>query len=241
MQRRDFVRNLLSLLFASRLARAQQQPSPSSLPAPAPVPWTLGLNPLTPLPHTVPPDSAAQPVAAFFSARQTETLTRLSDVLMPALNGRPGAVQAGTPQFLDFLVGSSSDDKKDLYTGGLDWLDAQAHEKYQMPFAKLNDDQAGAILKPWLRTWMSLHPPTERNADFINIAHDDIRLATTNSEAWAEAVPLTPAPSTGSSARSGTGLYWSPIEPDGLRAGDGCRQAHVMAAAASNSMPTYSR
>lgn len=238
MLRRDFVRTLFSFLFATKMSQAQQ-PKPSSLPAPAPVPWTLGLNPLTPLPQTVVADGAAQSVGTFFNERQMQTLTRLSDLLLPPLGSKPGAVQAGTPQFLDFLVGSSSDDTKDLYKGGLDWLDAQAHEKYQTHFAQLSGDQAGALVKPWLRTWMSFHPPTERNADFINVAHDDIRMATTNSEAWAEA-PSAPAP-TGTNPRSGMGLYWAPIEPDGLRAGDGCQQAHVMAAGAANSMPTYQR
>lgn len=232
--RRDFVRTLLSVVFASKMSQAQE-PSRSSLPAPAPVPWTLGLNPLTPLPQTVVADDAAQSVGMFFNARQMETLTKLADLMLPPLDGKPGAVQAGTPQFLDFLVGRSSDTKKDLYTGGLDWLDAQAQAKYQTPFARLSEEQAGALLQPWLRAWMSDHPPTERNADFINTALDDIRTATANSQAWAETA------SADSAARPREQLYWSPIEPDGLRAGMGCTQPHVMAASAADSMPIYPR
>jgi len=212
-----------------------QEPSRSSLPAPAPVPWTLGLNPLTPLPQTAVADGVAQSVPAFFSATQMQTLTRLSDLLLPPLDGKPGAVQAGTPQFLDFLVGSSSDTKKDLYTGGLDWLDQQAKAKYQTSFARLSEEQAGALLQPWLRAWMSDHPPTERNADFINIALDDIRTATANSQAWAETAAADTA------ARPREQLYWSPIEPDGLRSGAGCAQPHVIAVSAAHSMPIYPR
>lgn len=234
MLRRDFVRTLFPLVFASKLSRAQE-PSRASLPAPAPVPWTLGLNPLTPLPQTAVADGATQAVPAFFNARQMETLTKLSNLLLPPLEGKPGAVQAGTPQFLDFFVGSSADTKKDLYTGGLDWLDAQAQAKYQSPFARLNEEQAGALLKPWMRAWMSDHPPAKHYAGFINIAQDDIRTATINSQAWAE----TATPPT--EARTEVGLYWSPIEPDGLRSGAGCEQAHVLALPASRFMPTYPR
>jgi len=57
------------------------------------------------------------------------TLTRLSDVLLPPIGGKPGAMSAGVPAFLDFLVGESPADRKQMYQGGLDWLDAEAKKK----------------------------------------------------------------------------------------------------------------
>ena len=64
------------------------------------------------------------------------------------------------------------------------------------------------MLKPWLRTWMNDHPPEEKHADFVNIAHDDIRTATVNSKAWFA------VPEVGAEPRTTEELYWSPIEPD---------------------------
>ena len=103
---------------------------------------------------------------------------------MPPMGEKPGAVQAQTPMFLDFLIGDSPEARKQVYSEGLDWLDAEAKKKFNVEFAKLSDAQADELLKPWLRTWMNDHPPTEKHADFINIAHDDIRTATVNSKAW---------------------------------------------------------
>ena len=59
------------------------------------------------------------------------TLTRLSDVLMPPLGDKPGAIQAQTPMFLDFLIGSSPEERKKVYSKGLDWLDAESKKKIQ--------------------------------------------------------------------------------------------------------------
>lgn len=208
MRRRDFVRSLISFFVARRALSAQQRLNDPTLPPPAPVPWTLGLNSQTPIPVTELADEIAAGTPCFFNPVQMRTLTRLSDVLLPALNGKPGAVEAQTPMFLDFLIGSSPAERQKVYTGGLDWLEETAQSKYKTPFAKLDEMQTGEVIKPWLRTWMNDHPPTETHADFLNIAHDDIRNATVNSKAWDE------VPSVGAEPQTEEGLYWSPIEPD---------------------------
>lgn len=207
MLRRDFVRAVLTVGVAPKLLLAQQSANPAP-PPPAPVPWTLGLNPRTPLPHTEVADAVATSEATFFNPVQMQTLARLSDALVPPVSGKPGALEAQVPTFLDFLIGSSPDARRQVYSGGLDWLEAESQKKYSQPFAKLDDTQLDALLKPWLRTWMSDHPPTEAHADFINIAHDDIRTATMNSKAWADASPPAGFDPYNSS------LYWFPIEPD---------------------------
>lgn len=211
MQRRDFVRAMVVAGLAPRLLLAQQAANPAP-PPPAPVPWTLGLNPKTPLPQTVVEDAIAEADLTFFSPAQMATLGRLSDLLVPPLEGKPGALAAETPAFLDFLIGSSPQTRRTLYAGGLDWLDGQSRKQYGKGFAEMDTAQADALVKPWMRTWMNDHPPTESHADFLNIAHADIRTATMNSEAWnrAEAGPAGHA--RGDMATMG--LYWSPIDPD---------------------------
>jgi hypothetical protein len=208
MRRRDFVRTLVSFFVAGKTVVAQQRLNDPTLPPPAPVPWTLGLNSQTPIPVTELADEVAAANLSLFTSLQMRTLTRLSAVLLPPLNGKPGAVEAKTPVFLDFLISGSPAERQKVYTGGLDWLEETARAKYRSPFAELDDTQAGEIIRPWLRTWMDDHPPTEAHADFLNIAHNDIRTATVNSEAWNE------VPSVGAEPQTQEGIYWSPIEPD---------------------------
>lgn len=206
MKRREFVRTAVTAALTPQVLLAQQQ---SAAPTPpAPVPWTIGLNPSTPVPKAETADALAEPEPRFFTAVQMATLTRLSDVLMPQIDSKPGAVAAGVPAFLDFLVGQSPADRKQMYQGGLDWLDAESKKRYKQPFAKLDDEQVGALLKPWLRTWMSDHPPLETHADFVNVAHADIRGATINSKPWSDAL------TEDDRVRTQMALYWYPIQPD---------------------------
>jgi Gluconate 2-dehydrogenase subunit 3 len=239
MKRRDFVRTLVSFFVAGKTALSQQQRvSDPTLPPPAPVPWFTGLNSRTPIPATQLADHVADADLTFFTPLQMRTLTRLSDVLLPPLNGKPGAVKAQTPMFLDFLIGGSSEPRKKIYSGGLDWLEQSAQSKYQAAFALLDDNQAGELLKPWLRAWMSDHEPTELHADFINIAHDDIRNATINSKAWNQVPSINEEPSTE------VDVYWLPIEPDvyGENPAYAHTPPHVLAAPKDGQkMPVYPR
>jgi hypothetical protein len=237
MLRRDFVRAVVSVSIAPRLLLSQQTANPA-LPPPAPVPWTLGLNPKTPLPRTEVVDGIAETEQRFFSATQMATLTRLCDVLLPPIGDKPGALQAETPLFLDFLIGSSPAPRKNVYTNGLNWLDIESRKRFQKPFANLDNGQADAILKPWLRTWMSDHPPTEPHADFINIAHEDIRTSTINSKTWSDAA------SSDVGTPTNAGLYWYPIEPDIYAESSQHARIPARAIAApttSHAIPAYSR
>ena len=239
MKRRDFVRTLVSFFVAGKAALGQQQRiNDPTLPPPAPVPWFTGLNSRTPIPSTQLADQVAATEPTFFTSLQMRTLTRLSDVLMPPLNGKPGAVMAQTPIFMDFLIGSSPQVRQKIYASGLDWLEESAQAKYKTSFAELDEAQAGELLKPWLRTWMSDHPPTEAHADFINIAHDDIRQATVNSKAWND------VPSVGAEPSTEESIYWLPIEPDvyGENPAYAHTPPHVLAAPkVGQKMPEYSR
>jgi hypothetical protein len=237
MRRRDFVRAVLAVGAAPKLLLSQQAANPAP-PPPAPVPWLLGLTSKTPIPHVEAADQVAITELRFFSPQQMGTLTRMSDVLMPPMGDKPGAVRAQTPTFLDFLIAGSPEERQRLYANGLDWVDAESKKRFNTNFAKLTDEQAGELLKPWLRTWVMDHPPTEQHADFVNIAHDDIRTATVNSKAWAL------VPEVGAEPRTEEELYWSPIQPDMYEVKAACANVppHVQAAPKSGSpMPEYPR
>lgn len=234
MLRREFLWLIVPGSLAPRLLLSQQSgPAP---PPPAPVPWTLGLNPATPLTHTVAADAVATTELHFFSPAQMATLTRLSDVLLPPLSAMPGALEAEAPAFLDFLIGSSAAPRKQLYLEGLDWLEREAQTRYRRSFKELTGEQIDPMLRPWLRTWMTDHPPQESHADFINIAHADIRTATVNSKRWSD------APISGASERTPVALYWLPIEPDlgGNKAACAAAPA-VDAPKSEHTLPTYPR
>jgi hypothetical protein len=154
------------------------------------------------------PDAVAQTEAHFFNEVETQTLRRFCQVLMPPLKGFPGALDADAPEFLDFLVGVSPRPRQQMYLAGLERLDADARKKFNVPFAKVTDDQADELIRPWLRAWMSDHPPAEPHARFINLAHSDIRKATVNSQAWSDAARAA------GRAETDQDLYWYPIDPD---------------------------
>jgi Gluconate 2-dehydrogenase subunit 3 len=217
MQRRDFVKAMVAASATAKTMLGQQSATPvaPSVPsptptAPGPVPWMRGLMEVKPLPigSTV-PDAVAQTNAYFFDEKQLATLRRLSEILLPPLRGYPGANDAGAPEFIDFLIGVSPADRQQMYQSGLDRLDAEAKQHFGVTFSKLDKAQADQLIRPWLRTWMTDHPPTEPYARFINMAHSDIRTATINSEAWSKAGRQAPE----------MDLYWFPVDPDIHREG----------------------
>ena len=236
MQRRSFVRFLIAAGLSPRFLLAQQAATPAP-PPPAPVPWTLGLNPSTPLPQTRIAETVAEADLRFFSLEQMAALNRLSELVLPAIGKQPSAIAAGTPAFLDFLIKESPAERRRLYTAGLDWLNVEAKQKYGKSFAETTAEQADAMVKPWMRTWMTDHPPTEHYADFLNIAHADIRVATMNSKAWSDA--------SSNGEQDSNGLYWSPIDPDMYAVG--FDRVHVRpsppvaAPKASHMAPSYPR
>ena len=222
MRRRDFVKAVLAASVSPKAMMGQNAPSavaPSApppippraapLPAPGPVPWMRGLQEAKRLPMTaLVPDAVARTNAHFFNDRQISTLRQLCEVLLPPLKESPGAIDAGTPEFLDFLISVSPPDRQQMYVSGLDRLDAEARRKFGLPFTAVNASQADELIRPWLRTWMTDHPPSDTYEKFINVAHSDIRTATVNSKAWNDAM------ATDADRRSEEGLYWYPVDPD---------------------------
>lgn len=215
MRRRDFVKAIVAVSATAKTTLGQQATpvAPSTPPptptAPGPVPWMKGLDRVKPLPITsIVPDAVAKTEGSFFHQQQMATLRRLSDVLLPPLKDLPGATDAGTPEFLDFLIGVSPADRQEMYGAGLDRLDSESRKQFGIAFAETNATQADALLRPWLQTWMTDHPPTEPYAHFINVAHSDIRTATINSLAWSEATRAA------GQKEENVGLYWYPVDPD---------------------------
>ena len=223
MRRRDFVKGIVAAPTAVKAVFGEQVPSsdqsagqgaaarsapiqPPPTPANAFRREALGFK-AAPI-ATLVPDAVAATETHFFSDDQLAALRKLCEILMPPLNGYPGATQAGAPEFLDFLIGVSPADRQEMYQSGLDHLNKEAKKQFGTSFAEVNASQADALLRPMLTPWVRDHPPADPLMRFMSLAHEDIRTATMNSQAWSVA-----ATSAGERA-PGLGLYWAPIDPD---------------------------
>lgn len=72
-------------------------------------------------------------------------LRRLADLIIPADAKSKGALDAGAPEFIDFLC-SRNEELKAIYTGGLAWLDAEMKRRYSAVFVKAQSAQQTALL-----------------------------------------------------------------------------------------------
>jgi hypothetical protein len=194
MQRRRFLRSIAaapaSATLVAELAQGQQKPAGNDAPA---------------LP-TVSPNFIGDTVHRFFTPPQFAALQRLGELLVPAQPGVPGAIEAAAPEFLDFLIGASPAPRKRLYRNGLDGLNAAARKQFNKDFHSLDATQADRIIRPLLVAW-TYEPPADPMIHFFCEVHDDLRKATTNSPAYAEAASKSAARRRGLSS----GLYLRPL------------------------------
>ena len=83
--------------------------------------------------HMVKQDKAQAPGGKyrpkFFPAHQYATLSALCDAIIPADEHSGGAVEAGTPEFIDLLTSENKDYQVRL-GGGLMWLDNSSIDRY---------------------------------------------------------------------------------------------------------------
>ncbi len=150
-------------------------------------------------------DVAGETMPRFFNAQQFSALKKLSDILLPPLNGMPGALDVGAPEFLDFLISKSPADRQQLYTAGLNTLNAQATKRFNKPFADVSEAQVAELLAPLRQPW-TYESPADPFARFLREAKQDVRTATMNSREYAT------AGSTGGRRGGGIGQYWYPID-----------------------------
>ena len=68
-----------------------------------------------------------------FNGHEYRTLQRLADMIIPADEKDPGALAAGTIDWID-LMSSENPDLKNIYTGGVFWLDGAMRRRYESDF-----------------------------------------------------------------------------------------------------------
>jgi hypothetical protein len=196
MKRRHFLQGIAALPVVP--AAFAHQPATQPGTAPQPTEETAKVD-------FVVADAAADMTPHFFKPEQLATLRKLSDIIMPSINGAPGALEAHAPEFLDFLIGSSPDDRKQLYSEGLDILNANSRARYGKPFSDISVSQAETLLAPMRQPW-TYDQPADPLARFLRAAKQDVRNATLNSS------ESNLANSNGGRRASGVGQYWYTIE-----------------------------
>ena len=101
-----------------------------------------------------PPAVLTKPV--YFTETEFATVSALADVIIPATD-TPGAVQAGVPGYIDYVVNSSANWKK-LFREGLAWLDGQCTAKHGKPFRELSEEQKEKVVAPLCKAADAVRP-----------------------------------------------------------------------------------
>src|SRR4051794_33041166 len=146
MRRRRFFKALAALPAVPVLMPQQQQQQPAGPQTPVVPPpaggrgaggGRFGAGNIPKFEQTT-PDLVGEVTQRFFTPPEWTALRKLSEVLMPPLRGNPGAIECGAPEFLDFLIGASPDDRQHLYRSGLDMLNARAKKQFNKSFSELD-------------------------------------------------------------------------------------------------------
>ncbi|MEP7367517.1 MAG: gluconate 2-dehydrogenase subunit 3 family protein [Acidobacteriota bacterium] len=197
MKRRNLMKAVLAApavpaLFSQATVQAQG-PLPAATPNDAPD-WQPSIG-----------DDIGATKTRFFTEPQLNALRQLSAIVLPSINGQPSAIDAGAPEFLDFLVGASPAPRQQLYRNGLDLLNEGAKKKFGKSFGDIETAQAETLLAPLKQPW-TYEAPADPLAHFLREAKADIRTATMNSHEYAAVA------SRGSRRSGGLGLYWYPLD-----------------------------
>ncbi|MDB5231959.1 MAG: hypothetical protein JWN76_2764 [Chitinophagaceae bacterium] len=76
----------------------------------------------------------------FFTEHEMQTISVLSDIIIPADEVSGSAIDAKVPDFIEFIVKDRPENQLPM-RGGLLWLDMQSNKQFGQPFVKLNHDQ----------------------------------------------------------------------------------------------------
>jgi len=80
-----------------------------------------------------------------FTGAQFKTLERLTDLVIPVEDGKPGALAAGAAPWID-MISSENDDLKGSYAKGFAWLDATMKARGAQDFASASLADQTAVL-----------------------------------------------------------------------------------------------
>jgi hypothetical protein len=192
MKRRELLYSLLGVSGLPAFVQAQQPVTP---------PATEELPPLQ-LTH---PSQLAEGVLKFFAPAEFAAFRHLGNVIMPAADSEPGALDAKAPEFLDFLLSESPNELQALYRNGIRELEKRSLQRHKQNFPKLPPAGIKDVLSPLEGPW-SYRGPAEPFAQFLQASKIAFYQATVNSREWAD------AQSARRRGAAGTNTYYLPVE-----------------------------
>jgi hypothetical protein len=80
-----------------------------------------------------------------FTASEFRTLERLTDLIIPVENGKPGALAAGAAAWID-TISSENDTLKKIYRSGFAWLDGAMKQRGASSFVAATPAQQTELL-----------------------------------------------------------------------------------------------
>jgi gluconate 2-dehydrogenase gamma chain len=80
-----------------------------------------------------------------FNEHEYVTLRRLAELIVPADDVSPSALESGACEFID-LLSSNNDELAAKYTGGIAWLDREMLRRYNANFVDAKPEQQTAML-----------------------------------------------------------------------------------------------
>jgi hypothetical protein len=96
--------------------------------------------------HAAPAAGPAAPWSPkFFDAHQNETVTVLSELIIPQTD-TPGAKAAKVNEFIDLVLADAEERERREFARGLTWMDARSQELFGADFAAAAPDQQTALL-----------------------------------------------------------------------------------------------
>lgn len=102
------------------------------------------------------------------TAEQYRTLERLVDLILPPEQGKPGALQAGVPAWIDTLLNVNAD-LKSRYVTGLTWIDTTMKTRDGSNFVSASAPQQTALLDT-IAYKKNATPATQAGVDFFVLA-----------------------------------------------------------------------
>jgi len=81
----------------------------------------------------------------FFTAHEWATIAVLVNLIIPKDEKSGSAVDAGVPEFMDFMMGDQPN-RQTAMRGGLAWIDAECHRRVEKTFVAATDEQRRSLL-----------------------------------------------------------------------------------------------
>lgn len=81
----------------------------------------------------------------FFTAHEYAGVRVLAELVIPRDGRSGGALDAGVPEFMDFILNENPGMQTGI-RGGLSWMDAESHRRFGRDFMELADSQRRAIV-----------------------------------------------------------------------------------------------